>query len=471
MPRSCTPGKFYPCIFVPNPDDNMRALLLLDLEGKDFSRNEKILYFLLAGFFITLYLPRMPVVNNCFTGLIVLHSFLYNSWVEKKRLLKDRKALFFIFAFFGIHILSAVFSNNKQEAINMLGMRIPLLLFPLSLGLITIGKELKYRILLIYCLTAVLAAIVCLAVAYLQYRKWQDASYLYDDSLTAVIDRQSIYFSLMVDFALFGFTYLLLKRSFTLEHPGGAYLSISFLLVIQFMLASRIAIIGLYCGLLVIALVYMIKRRKLLAGSALVLALIVVVAGLVHFFPNTMNKFKELTYTSYQFDAHPVENRINRINPGPIQSPSPNPNPNSNRVDPEQWNGMNIRLAVWKCAWELVGHNWVLGVQLGDKQDKLMAVYRSKHFDYALATRRNMHNTYLDVLCSFGIIGLAVFLLGFLIYPAIGCYKANDALGGFILISFAISLFTETYIDKSVGCILLGFFVSFLISYKKPQLV
>jgi O-antigen ligase len=471
MPRSCTPGKFYPCIFVPNPDDNMRALLLLDLEGKDFSRNEKILYFLLAGFFITLYLPRMPVVNNCFIGLIVLHSFFYNSWAEKKQLLKDRKALLFIFAFFGIHILSAVFSNNKQEAITMLGLRIPLLLFPLSLGLIAISKELKFRILLIYCLTAVLAAIVCLAYAYLQYRKWQDASYLYDDSLTAVIDRQSIYFSLMVDFTLFAFTYLLLKRSFTLEHPGGAYLSIAFLLVIQFMLASRIAIIGLYCGLLVIALAYMIKQRKLLAGGALILALIVVVVGLVHFFPNTMSKFRELTYTAYQFDAHPVESHNNRIIPNLNPNPNLNLNlnPNSKRVDPEQWNGMNIRLAVWKCAWELVQQNWVLGVQLGDKQDKLMAVYRSKHFDYALATRRNMHNTYLDVLCSFGIIGLAVFLVGFLIYPAIYCYKANDALGGFILISFAISLFTETYIDKSIGCILLGFFISFLISYKKPQ--
>jgi len=80
-----------------------------------------------------------------------------------------------------------------------------------------------------------------------------------------------------------------------------------------------------------------------------------------------------------------------------------------------------------------------------------------------------MHNTYLDVLCTFGIIGLIIFLLGFIIYPAIACYKTNDALGGFILISFAISLFTETYIDKSVGCILLGFFISFIISTKKEE--
>jgi len=436
---------------VPNPVDNMRSILLLDLEGKDFTRNEKILYFLLAGFFITLYLPRMPVVNNLFIALVFVHSLFYNSWAEKRQLLKERKELFFIFAFFGLHVLSAIFSSDRQEGFSMLGLRIPLLIFPLSLGLIYIHAALKYRILLIFCLTTVLAALVCLAAAYIQYKKWNDASYLYDDSLTQVIDRQSIYFSLIVNLTLFSFTYLLLKRSFTLEHPGGAYIAISFLLVIQFMLASRITIIGLYCGLFVIALAYMIKKRKLRRGLLLILALVGVFFLLVHWFPKTMDKFKELTYTSYQFDARPVESH------------------QSGRVNPEQWNGMNIRLAVWKCAWELVERHWVFGIPLGDKQERLMGVYRSKQFDFAISTHRNMHNTYLDVLCTFGIVGLIVFVLGFLVLPGIACYRVNDALGGFVLISFAISLFTETYIDKSVGCILLGFFVSFVISYKKTQ--
>ena len=288
----------------------MRSLLLLDLEGKDFSRKEKTLYFLLTGFFITLYLPRMPVINNLFIGLVVVYSFFYNSWTEKKQLLKERKAVIFMLIFFALHFLSAFFSANRPEAITMLGLRSPLLLFPLSLGLITISQELKFRILLVYCLSVTLAALVCLVSAYLQYRKWHDATYLYDDSLTQIIDRQSIYFSLMVDLTLFAFTYLLLKRSFVLEHPGGVYICIAFLLMIQFMLASRITIIGLYCGLLVIALVYMIKNRKLKKGFMLIVALVAVFFLLVHWFPKTMDKFKELTYTAYQFDARPVENHV-----------------------------------------------------------------------------------------------------------------------------------------------------------------
>src|ERR1700761_8516953 len=147
----------------------MRSIFLLDLEGKNFTRNEKILYFLLAAFFLTLYLPRMPVVNNLFIGLIFLHCLFYNSRAEKKKLLKERKELYFIFAFFGLHLISAFISANRQEGIAMLGLRSPLLIFPLSLGLISIGKELKYRILLVYCITATLAALVCLVAAYIQY--------------------------------------------------------------------------------------------------------------------------------------------------------------------------------------------------------------------------------------------------------------------------------------------------------------
>jgi O-antigen ligase len=428
----------------------MRSLLLLDLEGKDFTRHEKSLYFLLAAFFITLYLPRMPVVNNLFIGLIFMHCLRMTTWAAKKQLFRERKALIFIFLFFGLQVISALVSGNRQEGFAMLAMRSPLFLFPLSIGLIHTRKELKFRILLVYCITVVLAGAICLITAWVQFKKSGDMTYLYDDGLTEAIDRQSIYFSLMVDFALFAFTYLLFKRSFAIEHPGGVYLCIAFLLVIQFMLASRIAIIGLYCGLLVIALAWMIKNRKLVRGMTLIFTLVGVVLLLVHWFPKTMDKFKELTYTSYQFDARPIENRVDK-----------------QRVNPEQWNGMNIRLAVWRCAGELIQQHWLLGVPLGDKQERLMAVYRSKGFEFALATRRNMHSTYLDVLGNVGVVGLIIFLLGFLVLPAIACYKENDALGGFILISFAIALSTETYIDKSVGCILLGFFISFVLSTKK----
>src|SRR5450432_1344524 len=126
----------------------MRSFVLVDPRGMAFSRNEKILYFEVAAFFISLFLPGMPVINNIFTGIILLHSFFYNTLAAKKQLLRQRKAILFMLLFFLFHIVSALLSVNRQEAMRLLAMRIPLLIFPLSMGLIAIREELKDRILL-----------------------------------------------------------------------------------------------------------------------------------------------------------------------------------------------------------------------------------------------------------------------------------------------------------------------------------
>jgi O-antigen ligase len=114
-----------------------------------------------------------------------------------------------------------------------------------------------------------------------------------------------------------------------------------------------------------------------------------------------------------------------------------------------------------------VRKHWLLGVQLGDKQDQLMEVYRARQFDFALRTRRNMHNTYLDILCCFGIIGLLVFLGGWLVFPLMACWRVQDGLGLIIVLAFAAAMITETYFDRSIGCLLAGFFITLVSAWKK----
>src|SRR5260370_654829 len=109
----------------------MRSILLLDPEAKIFSIKEKALYFLFAAFFISLVLPDMPVVNNAVIGGIVVLSLFYNSFPEKARLLRERKEILGMILFYFLHLISAFFSTNRPEAITMLVMRAPLLIFPL----------------------------------------------------------------------------------------------------------------------------------------------------------------------------------------------------------------------------------------------------------------------------------------------------------------------------------------------------
>lgn len=427
----------------------MRSILLLDPAAKIFSLRERLLYFGIAAFFISLFLPDMPVVNNVIIGGIVLTSFLYNSFGEKVRLLKQRKEILLMIIFYIWHIISTFFSVNRQEGLVMLALRVPLLVFPISIGLIYVREELKDRILLAFIIIITLTSLVCMVYSLGQYRQYHDAGYLYNDSLTSLLHVQSIYFALIVNLALFSYFYLLRKGSFAIEYIGLAYLSIAFLLVFHFMLASRIAIISLYSVFLFFGVLYIIRNKKYTQGGSIILALIIGSIVLFKLFPKTMNRFNELNYTEYQFNSHARESHFNM------------------GLTPEQWNGANIRLAVWKCAEELAGKYWLQGAQLGDKQDRLMDVYRSKQFDFAIQTKRNMHSNYIDVFCTFGIIGFTIFLLGYLIIPLRKAIRARDLLGGLIIGFLTVSMIPETYMDRSMGCLLLGFFLSFIGSWRR----
>jgi O-antigen ligase len=429
--------------------DRMTALFLRDITGRSFSGKEKTLYVMIALFFATIFLPDMPVINNIFTGLIFVCCLFFNSLRDKINLVRQRRAILFMIFFYLLHLVSALFSTNKHEAIRLLGMRIPLLMFPLSLGLICIRQELKERILLVYAFTTTVAALICLITAFMKYQATHDMQFLYNDNLTAVTLIQSIYFAQMVNLALFSYAYLLSKRSTAIQYKGLVYISILFLVAINFMLASRISIIVLYSALIIFAAFHLIKKRKFLEGITIVIGLMIGGFLMTKFFPKTLNRFKELSLTDYNFNSHGPESHFNM------------------ELTTDQWNGANIRLAVWKCGWDLARQNIVFGAQLGDKKDKMMEIYRARHFDFAVRTERNMHNNYLDVLCTFGIVGLILFLFGYFIFPLISCFYTGDILGICIIGAFAFVLVPETYLDRSLGCIFIGFFMSLVASYKR----
>jgi O-antigen ligase len=427
----------------------MRSLLLLDPAAKIFSLRERLLYFGIALFFVSMFLPDMPVINNIIIGGVVLVSFLYNPFSEKVRLFGERKEIMLMIIFYIWHIISTFLSVNQHEAMVMLALRVPLLVFPVSIGLIYIREELKDRILLAFIVIVTVTSVLCLIYSIGQYRQRGDTGLLYNDSLTYLIHVQSIYFALIVNLALFSYFYLLRKGSFAIEYIGLAYLSIAFLLVFHFMLASRIAIISLYSVFLYFGIMYMVKKRLYLGGGVIILGLIVGSVILVKVFPKVVGRFDELRYTEYRFNNHNREHHYNM------------------ELTADQWNGANIRLALWTCGEELARRYWLFGAQLGDKQDRLYDIYRAKQFDYAVQTKKNMHNNYIDVFCTFGVVGFILFLLGYVVIPMRKAIRFRDLLGGLMVGFLAISMFTETYMDRSMGCLLLGFFLSFISAWRR----
>jgi O-antigen ligase len=301
-----------------------------------------------------------------------------------------------------------------------------------------------------------LASLACLADAFMRYRHTGQTEWLYDDSLSQLSSIQSVYFSLMVEVAIFCLGYLFIKRSPLVGSRLILVICILFLLVIQFMLASRMGIVFLYASALGLGFWYLvIKQRKYKLALGALVILLLCGGALICFFPKTLNRFHELAYTHYTFNSQAREAHYNM------------------QLTPDQWNGANIRLAIWKCAWDLSSRHLWTGIPVGDKKDSLVAAYEARGFEFAVRSRRNTHNTYVDVLLTFGIPGLVLFVFAFILGPLGIALRARQVLGALVIGALALAMVTETYLDRSLGLTLLGFFVWFFSDYPpgtSPQL-
>jgi O-antigen ligase len=223
--------------------------------------------------------------------------------------------------------------------------------------------------------------------------------------------------------------------------------AVIFLFAISYLLASRNLMIVLYLFTLGFALYYIFKKNYL-KGAILIFGLAFGLFVIFKFFPKTLNRYKELAYTQFDYKSMGKESHYNM------------------EVTKDQWNGANFRMAAWRCGWELFLSSPIKGVGIGDKKDVLMDKYREKDFQFGLQTQKNVHNNYLDILYSMGLIGLSLFLAGWVILPIVYANRYKDRLSVLIILTFAIAWITEIYFDRSLGGMLTGFFIPFLLTDK-----
>lgn len=411
------------------------------------SKKEYLLLALISAFFICLYLPDMPVVNNIVVAALFVFCFFVNPFNTRLARLRSRPALLVLLAFCVLQVISAIVSKDHDRALELLARRSPLVVFPLSIGSIVIRPSIRRRIVLSYAGITTLACVFCLIWSLCRTWQLHDMQWLYDDSLTVVIERQSSFVAWMVTMALFCYASVL--QGFDRIGKRLIYVAMAFLLIFHYLLASRAALLFLYAVIMVLGIYRIIKTRKtsfIIAGAATVVLGVVIMA----LFPKTLNRFRELQYTEYDFHSHGRESHYNMT------------------VTKDQWNGANIRLAVWDCGLAVAGRHWLTGVPLGDKRAALQAEYRARGFDFAYEHHRDAHNTYLDVLINTGVPGLVLFLLGCIIVPLVSFVKRKAWLAVGITAALAVAMLFESWLDRAAGCLLLGFWVSLLATGYSP---
>jgi len=239
----------------------LKGLFLRDTITPGFDKKEKTLYFLLLFFFIALYIPGITWLYNVAMWLFFVYSFFFNSISQKWQLLKQRKEILLMMTFLLLNAISALLSNNQHEGISFLGIRISLFVIPLALGSIYIKALLKERLIAGFAMVTSCAATGCLAWGAFRAAKYNDWSLLYNDNLSDIINFQSIYFAMLVNLAVFSFIYLLIKKS-PLVNSNLIVPVLIILLIVHFLLASRMAIIILYSTAFIFAIIHFIRKKS-----------------------------------------------------------------------------------------------------------------------------------------------------------------------------------------------------------------
>jgi O-antigen ligase len=408
---------------------------------------EKILFALVLLFLTTLFLPWLKLANILAALFLAVYAFFLTPWKEKWELLKERKHLQWMLLFFAMVVVSVLFSSNFNRGLRYLDPRLPLAYFPVSIGVLYLRKEFKEKILLGFAWLTTVIMLLCLVYGLYRSNFFRRPEFLYSDSLTDILKQQSIYISLLVNLSIYIFTYHILYKKNSLK--AWMILAVVFLFGMSYLLASRNLMLVLYLITLSFAFYYIFRKRRYLEGAALIMGLLIGVFLIFKFFPKTFNRFKELTYTKFDYNSMGKESHYNM------------------EVTKDQWNGLNFRRAAWQCGWELFLTHPITGVNIGDKKDVLMEKYREKNFQFALQTNKNVHNNYLDILYSMGLIGLILFLVGWVILPLIYARRNGDWLSILIILTFASAWVTEIYFDRSLGGMLTGFFIPFLLADKR----
>jgi O-antigen ligase len=406
------------------------------------STKEKILFVLMQVFFITIIFPYNDILTGFITGGMMLCCLLFNSVKEKFSLFKDRKPIIWMILFFAWNFISAVTSKNVNMAFIYIDPQLPLFYLPLTVGLIKTTKAFKEKILLSFAVITTLYCMICLAVAIEKYVVTGNVDWLYSDGITMLTGQQAIYISLVVNFSIYIFGWFIFFTASKLKAiliPG-----IIFLFIVSFMLASRSMMIVLYTFVLGFLLNLIFKQKKYVAGVAILIVISAAGFTVLKVFPKTLNRFEDFVYTQYDFHHDASESHY------------------SKETTPDQWNGANFRIAAWRCGWELFKERPLAGAHLGEKKSSLMEKYKEKDFQFAIRTNKNLHNNYLDILVGTGIIGLLLFLVGWLVLPLRGAFIAADYVSVLIIITFSIAMITEVYFDREIGGMLVGFFIPLL---------
>ena len=367
---------------------------------------------------------------------IILLSVFY---LCDKRLVSKVKSLsfnvtYFYLIYFIIHVLGLLTTENMQEGLTEVTVKLSFLLLPLIIFSEKISKDYLYQLFILFKYWMFLFAL------FLIYHKrfviGGPLSTLPVISLYRLTGIHHAYFSLFFMFNLFFLFYQINSKKIGL---GIGLLQALFFFFFIAVLGARI----MFGVALLITLIFLSKKLIQLKGFQRVVFIVIFAFTSFFIYDKTdiSEKFTRLSKIEWDIEKNIYNHQVFTFG-----------------YDESTSNTFEMRLIKWYCASEVIKDNLFAGVGTGDYNDVLAQKYKDIDFKKGMIYGYNTHNQYLEEFLKFGVFG-GLFFIIFMTYIV---YQAVKFKNGFLVsIIFTICAFMliESIFERQHGVVFFSFFI------------
>ena len=332
-----------------------------------------------------------------------------------------------------IVVISGIYSENKADWMNWVRIKLPFLALPIAFAPLSRFDSKKLTVLLYGFMLAFFVSTSLVLGNYFVHFESMTNSFSQGTQIPILFkDISHIRYTLMLAFSFFCAVYLVQQQLFLISKKE-RWLQLAyaiFVFVALHILSVRSGLLALYLGLFYLAINEIFRRKQLVLGGAILLAMVILPYLAYQFVPSLHNKIGYMNFD------------LERYQKGDINEHS----------DAMRLLSMNIGLQIWH-------QNPVIGIGAGDLETESNKIYAQQYPQISDYNRRIPHNQFIWVLATTGVLGLALFLTAFFL-PLLsqGYYKYGLI---FILhLMLFSSFFTEDTFEEQMGC---GFYLIFLL--------
>jgi len=393
---------------------------------------------------LMLLVASIPTFRSLSPILIVLFAVvsIAHGVVNKAFEINNKKVFFAGIAFFLIHLLSVIYSEQKGVAWFDIEVKLSLIVFPILFSIRNeyIIKNSKY-IFISFSAVTIIANIYLLSTSFYNteivdiWHMNRDETWNFSSSNLS----QYIHPSYLSMYNLFALVYLV--KTILEERNKTRFLLIipSLFLVLEiFLLQSKAGFMALAAVLMYITFLLYLKIKNKLLKLALPIIILAVSAYAI-----SQNYRMQIMFKSL----------VEIVKTGDSKSSS-----------------TGARFEIWKATLNVVGRNTLLGVGAGDIKPEMYKEYDKikTNSEEVEENHYNVHNQFLETMLGQGLIGfgLLIFLLFAALYQAL---KNKDHLLAMFILIIILNFFPESMLNQQAGVVFFAFFyyLMTLTLYKK----